>query len=201
MERVNDLIDVTRKDLKVVDQKGKGAAIQDISEHFCCNEQEVYNLILKGLTQRKVCGTAMNDYSSRSHALFTLKLKVTNHSTGKIRRSKLHLVDLGGSESAGKTGCDAQRLQEAKSLNQSLSTLSRCIVALTSNNVNHIPYRESKLTKILKESFGGNSKTCIIVTVSPHPMHGMETLNTLKYGARAQKISNKVQKNENMTKE
>lgn len=104
---------------------------------------------------------------------------------GSIKRGKLHLVDLAGSEKISKTGAVGNLLDEAKSINQSLTTLGRVIVALTDRSITHIPYRESKLTRILSESLGGNSKTCMIITVSPHPINDQETLSTLRYGARA----------------
>ncbi len=99
---------------------------------------------------------------------------------------------MAGSERISKTGCsNGKKLSEAKSINQSLSTLGRLINAYNDPNTSHIPYRDSKLTRILSESLGGNSKTCMIVTVSPHPLNKHETLSTLRYGSRAQKIKNK----------
>ena len=113
----------------------------------------------------------MNDASSRSHVLVTLTMEQINHQDGTIKKSKLYLVDLAGSENLAKTGAVGSRMKEGNSINLSLSTLSRVIFALTDEKINHIPYRESKLTRILMNALGGNSKTYIIVTVSPAPIH------------------------------
>ena len=110
---------------------------------------------------------------------------VTDHTKGQTKKSKLHLVDLGGSESVGKTNATGIRLEEAKSLNQSLSALGRVIFAHSDPKILHIPFRESKLTRLLNESLGGNAKTAMIVTVSPHKINEYETLSSLRYGSKA----------------
>ena len=107
---------------------------------------------------------------------------MNNNEDGSQKTGKLFLVDLAGSEKVGKTGASGQTLEEAKSINKSLTTLGKVIVALTDKKATHIPYRESKLTRILTESLGGNSKTCLIVTCSPHPFNDAETLSTLRFG-------------------
>lgn len=107
---------------------------------------------------------------------------MNNNADGSSKTGKLYLVDLAGSEKVGKTGAAGQTLEEAKSINKSLTTLGKVIVALTDKKATHIPYRESKLTRILTESLGGNSKTCLIVTCSPHPFNDAETLSTLRFG-------------------
>ena len=107
---------------------------------------------------------------------------MNNNQDGSSKTGKLYLVDLAGSEKVGKTGAAGQTLEEAKSINKSLTTLGKVIVALTDKKASHIPYRESKLTRILTESLGGNSKTCLIVTCSPHPFNDAETLSTLRFG-------------------
>jgi kinesin family protein 5 len=113
-----------------------------------------------------------------------------NNEDQSCKTGKLYLVDLAGSEKISKTGAEGQTLEEAKNINQSLSTLGKVIVALTDKKIHHIPYRESKLTRILSESLGGNSKTCLIITCSPHPYNELETLSTLRFGARARNIKN-----------
>ena len=105
-------------------------------------------------------------------------------SSGKsqIKVGKLNLVDLAGSEKISKTGATGTTLDEAKMINKSLTTLGKVITALTDKKSSHVPYRESKLTRILQESLGGNSRTCLIITASPHPYNEMETLGTLRFG-------------------
>lgn len=143
-----------------------------------------------GSSNRAVTATNMNAESSRSHSLFVLTLIMTNNEDQSMKTGKLYLVDLAGSEKISKTGAVGQTLEEAKNINQSLSTLGKVIVALTDKKIQHIPYRESKLTRILSESLGGNSKTCLIITCSPHPYNEQETLSTLRFGARARNIKN-----------
>ena len=112
---------------------------------------------------------------------------------------KLYLVDLAGSERIAKTGAEGQTLDEAKSINQSLTTLGKVIKALTTRNNTHVPYRESKLTRMLSESLGGNSKTCLIITCSPHPFNDQETLSTCRFGQRARSIKNNAKVNREYT--
>lgn len=114
-----------------------------------------------------------------------ITIVMTNKKDGTSKDGKLYLVDLAGSERMDKTGAQGLKLSEAKCINQSLSALDRVINAFNNHYINHIPYRESKLTHILADSFGGNSKTCMIVTVSPHPQNKNETLSTLRFGSRA----------------
>ena len=113
----------------------------------------------------------MNAESSRSHSIFILTVTMNNTADMSCKVGKLFLVDLAGSEKISKTGAEGQTLEEAKKINQSLTTLGKVIKALTDKNSSHIPYRESKLTRMLTESLGGNSKTCLIVTCSPHPFN------------------------------
>jgi kinesin family protein 5 len=124
---------------------------------------------------------------------------MNNADDGSSKTGKLYLVDLAGSEKIGKTGAVGQTLEEAKSINKSLTTLGKVIVALTDKKATHIPYRESKLTRILTESLGGNSKTCLIVTCSPHPYNDAETLSTLRFGQRARNIKNTPKVNREYT--
>ena len=124
---------------------------------------------------------------------------MNNQEDGSCKTGKLYMVDLAGSEKIGKTGAVGQTLEEAKSINKSLTTLGKVIVALTDKKATHIPYRESKLTRILSESLGGNSKTCLIITLSPHPFNDAETLSTLRFGARARNIKNTPKVNREYT--
>ena len=109
------------------------------------------------------------------------------------------MVDLAGSEKISKTGATGTTLDEAKMINKSLTTLGMVINALTDKKSNHIPYRDSKLTRILSESLGGNSKTCLVVTCSPSPFNDQETLSTLRFGSRARSIKNKPKVNREFT--
>lgn len=124
---------------------------------------------------------------------------MTNNDDGSCKTGKLYLVDLAGSEKILKSGAQGQQLEEAKNINLSLTTLGKVIIALTDPKTKHIPYRESKLTRMLTESLGGNSKTCLIVTCSPHPYNDAETLSTLRFGSRTRNIKNKPKVNREYT--
>mmetsp|Transcript_5616 Transcript_5616/g.8863 ORF Transcript_5616/g.8863 Transcript_5616/m.8863 type:complete len:174 (+) Transcript_5616:34-555(+) len=137
-----------------------------------------------------MASTAMNNQSSRSHSLFILTLLMTNTADGTSKSGRLYLVDLAGSERVSRSGASGQLLEEAKSINQSLSTLGKVILALTDKRITYIPYRDSKLTRILTESLGGNSKTCLVITCSPHSSNEAENLSTLRFGSRARNIKN-----------
>ena len=115
------------------------------------------------------------------------------------KTGKLYLVDLAGSEKISKTGATGTTLDEAKMINKSLTTLGKVITALTDKKATHIPYRESKLTRILQESLGGNSRTALIITCSPHPYNESETLSTLRFGTRARNIKNQPKVNREYT--
>lgn len=161
--------------------------------------EDVLSLIKKGQVNRSVASTNMNRESSRSHAIFTAYIRTTtvdieNHKT--IKSSKLNVVDLAGSERIKDTQAEGQRLKEACKINQSLTFLGRVINFLASDSkkksIQYVNYRESKLTHLLKDSLGGNSKTVIICTLNPNQMAYKETLSTLKFAERAKKIKNKA---------
>jgi len=139
----------------------------------------------KGIENRAVNATNMNAESSRSHSLVIFNIIHNNLKDLSTKISKLYLVDLAGSEKTSKTGATGQTLEEAKSINKSLTTLGLVIYNLTEAKKTHIPYRESKLTRILQESLGGNAKTCLIITCSPSRYNEAETLSTLRFGIRA----------------
>ena len=147
-----------------------------------------------GNRNRSVGETAMNKDSSRSHLLFMLYLESAEDSQGDEKKyvaSKLNLVDLAGSERINKTGAQGDRLQEAKNINLSLSALGNVISALVDGKSHHIPYRDSKLTRLLQDSLGGNTKTVMIANCSPADYNFDETLSTLRYASRAKFIKNK----------
>lgn len=157
------------------------------------------NLLKSGLQKRKIASTKLNDVSSRSHTIFTINLYKRQTSTSGlgelVRHSKINLVDLAGLENINKSGSINQRAKEAGSINQSLLTLGRVINSLSdkSTNANHVPYRESKLTRLLQDSIGGKTKTCLISTISPAKINLEETLSTLEYSLKVKNIENKPQ--------
>ena len=166
---------------------------------------DVDRLIKKGQANRTVAATNMNRESSRSHAIFTAYIRmrtIDKENQETLRFSKLNVVDLAGSERVKDTNAEGQRLKEACKINQSLTFLGRVINFLAeaqSKSKRHnayINYRESKLTHLLKDSLGGNSKTVIICTLNPNQMAIRETLSTLKFAERAKKIKNKARVNE-----
>lgn len=138
----------------------------------------------------------MNEGSSRSHSVFTITVSQRDINTNASRSGKLVLVDLAGSEMVRKTNASGQQLEEAKTINKSLSALGQVINALTDGKATHVPYRDSKLTRVLQDSLGGNSKTVLIVAVSPSSFNGPETVSTLRFGMRAKSIENKVTVNQ-----
>ena len=141
----------------------------------------------------------MNEHSSRSHSIFILTINQNNKKEGFSKVGKLYLVDLAGSEKLSKTGATGLTVDEAKLINKSLTTLGRVIYNLTDKKSNHVPYRDSKLTRVLQESLGGNSKTCLIITCSPSIYNESETLSTLRFGLRAKEIKNKPKINKEVT--
>lgn len=151
-------------------------------------------LLDQGKGNRKVGCTEMNKDSSRSHCVFTIIIEASE--AEQITKGKLNLVDLAGSERQSKTHAVGERLQEAKSINQSLSCLGNVISALVDGKSQHIPYRNSKLTRILQDSLGGNTKTIMIANLGPACYNQDETISTLRYANRAKNIKNKPKINE-----
>lgn len=137
----------------------------------------------------------MNEGSSRSHSVFTITVTQKDVRTNAMKSGKLQLVDLAGSEMVRKTGASGQQLEEAKMINKSLSALGQVINALTDEKATHVPYRDSKLTRVLQDSLGGNSKTVLIIAVSPSSFNAAETVSTMRFGMRAKSIENKVKIN------
>lgn len=145
--------------------------------------------------------TDMNEHSSRSHSVFLINVKQENLENQKKLSGKLYLVDLAGSEKVSKTGAEGSVLDEAKNINKSLSALGNVISALADGNKSHIPYRDSKLTRILQESLGGNARTTIVICCSPASFNESETKSTLDFGRRAKTVKNVVCVNEELTAE
>eukprot|EP01104_Vermistella_antarctica_P017093 TRINITY_DN5999_c0_g1_i1.p1 TRINITY_DN5999_c0_g1~~TRINITY_DN5999_c0_g1_i1.p1 ORF type:complete len:1108 (-),score=331.87 TRINITY_DN5999_c0_g1_i1:74-3397(-) len=190
MENVQDLLNPAKKALRIRESKEKGIYVDGLTEEFVTGPQDIADLIQLGNRSRAVSATAMNEGSSRSHSAFLVTIEQRSED-GSIKRGRMNLIDLAGSEKIGKTGATGQTLEEAKKINQSLSALGNCIHALTEGK-GHIPYRDSKLTRLLQESLGGNTKTTLVITASPHIFNYEETVSTLKFGSRAKTIKNHV---------
>ena len=176
----------------------KGIYVQNLTNAIVKTVPEIEKIMNAGMKHRKVGETAMNDQSSRSHSIFTIYIERSCIVQGqqKIRAGKLHLVDLAGSERQSKTHAQGDRLKEAQKINLSLSALGNVISALVDGKSIHIPYRDSKLTRLLQDSLGGNTKTVMIAAVSPADYNYDETLSTLRYASRAKSIKNKPKINE-----
>lgn len=201
MDKIKDLLDISKDNLTVHEDKNRVPFVKGASERFVCNPEEVMALIEEGKQNRHISVTNMNEHSSRSHSVFLINVKQENEETQKQLTGKLYLVDLAGSEKVSKTGAEGQTLDEAKNINKSLSALGNVISALAEGNKSHIPYRDSKLTRILQESLGGNSRTTIIICGSPASFNEYETKSTLEFGRRAKTIKNTVIVNEVLTAE
>lgn len=180
----------------------RGVIIKGLEEITVHNKNEVYQILEKGAAKRTTAATLMNAYSSRSHSVFSVTIhmkETTVDGEELVKIGKLNLVDLAGSENIGRSGAVDKRAREAGNINQSLLTLGRVITALVERTP-HVPYRESKLTRILQDSLGGRTRTSIIATISPASLNLEETLSTLEYAHRAKNILNKPEVNQKLTK-
>ncbi|KAI9706110.1 MAG: Kinesin heavy chain [Candelina mexicana] len=195
MERIRDLLAPQNDNLPVHEEKSRGVYVKGLLEIYVSSVQEVYEVMRRGGTARATAATNMNLESSRSHSIFVITITQKNVETGSAKSGQLFLVDLAGSEKVGKTGASGQTLEEAKKINKSLSALGMVINSLTDGKSTHIPYRDSKLTRILQESLGGNSRTTLIINCSPSSYNDAETLSTLRFGVRAKAIKNKAKIN------
>ncbi|KAL4222761.1 Kinesin-1 heavy chain [Mactra antiquata] len=201
MDKIRDLLDVTKTNLSVHEDKNKVTYVKGATERFVLSPEEVMEAIDEGKANRHVAVTNMNEHSSRSHSVFLINVKQENTETQKKLSGKLYLVDLAGSEKVSKTGAEGAVLDEAKNINKSLSALGNVISALAEGNKSHVPYRDSKLTRILQESLGGNARTTMIICCSPASYNESETKSTLLFGQRAKTIKNVVTVNEELTAE
>ncbi|CUA77623.1 Kinesin-like protein bimC [Aspergillus nidulans FGSC A4] [Rhizoctonia solani] len=189
--------------LKIFDDVAKkGTFIQGLEEAHVRDAQDAIEILRKGSERRQIAATKFNDHSSRSHSIFTLTVhtkETSSDGNDLIKTGKLNLVDLAGSENIGRSGAENKRAREAGMINQSLLTLNRVITALVEKSP-HVPYRESKLTRLLQDSLGGRTKTCIIATVSPARCNMEETLSTLDYAFQAKAIRNRPELNSRITR-
>jgi kinesin family protein 5 len=195
MERIRDLLNPVNDNLPVHEEKNRGVYVKGLLEVYVSSVPEVYEVMRRGGAARAVAATNMNQESSRSHSIFVVTITQKNLETGSMKSGQLFLVDLAGSEKVGKTGASGQTLEEAKKINKSLSALGMVINSLTDGKSTHIPYRDSKLTRILQESLGGNSRTTLIINCSPSSYNDSETVSTLRFGMRAKTIKNKAKVN------
>ncbi|XP_011156541.2 kinesin-like protein KIF14 isoform X2 [Solenopsis invicta] len=210
-EKIHDLLANTnglkKAPLKVREHPVFGPYVVDLSQHCVQNYKDLQTWLKVGNSQRATAATGMNEKSSRSHSIFSIILTQAhlNNQTDcepldANRRSKINLVDLAGSERLSQTSATGDRLREGVSINKSLLTLGKVIASLTENTNNRkqgfVPYRESVLTWLLKESLGGNSRTAMLGTVSPANIHVDETLATLRYACQARAIVNRIRINE-----
>ncbi|RIA82439.1 P-loop containing nucleoside triphosphate hydrolase protein, partial [Glomus cerebriforme] len=195
MEKIRDLLNPQNDNLFIHEEKNKGVYVKGLSEVYVNSVQKVYEIMKYGSNSRKIAYTNMNAESSRSHSIFIITVNQKNLNDGSIKSGKLSLVDLAGFEKIDKTDASGQTLKEAKKINKSLLALSIVINALTDEKSTYIPYRDSKLTRILQESLGGNSKTTLIINCSPSSFNEAETLSTLRFGMRVKSIKNQVRIN------
>ena len=218
-EELHDLLDfgssnttvidrfMQKKDVTIREEKNGNISVYGLREEKVTCYEELAACLDKGSNFRSTASTLMNNCSSRSHAIFTVTIeqhviddlyetdasKKVADSSEEFMVAKFHFVDLAGSERAKRTGATGNTLKEGISINKGLLALGNVISALTeeSRKSNHVPYRDSKLTRILQDSLGGNSRTSMIACVSPAEINFEETLNTLKYASRARNIKNK----------
>ncbi|KAM9346933.1 kinesin heavy chain-like [Symphorus nematophorus] len=201
LDKIRDLLDVSKTNLAVHEDKNRVPYVKGCTERFVSSPDEVMDVIDEGKANRHVAVTNMNEHSSRSHSIFLINIKQENVETEMKLSGKLYLVDLAGSEKVSKTGAEGAVLDEAKNINKSLSALGNVIAALSEGTKTHVPYRDSKMTRILQDSLGGNCRTTIIICCSPSVYNEAETKSTLMFGQRAKTIKNTVSVNLELTAE
>ena len=193
-EVMYDLLTQQSSDIKIQENPETGIVIEGLSEVYLSSIDEFFEYVDLSQSNRKVAETKLNHNSSRSHCILILEVTQSFKKEKLIKKGTLNLVDLAGSEKVSKTGAVGLTLEEAKKINLSLSTLGNVIHALTHKS-EHIPYRDSKLTRLLKESLGGNYKTSLIVTCSPHSYNLDEVISSLLFAKRVKTIKNVVKVN------
>ncbi|XP_015270648.1 PREDICTED: kinesin-like protein KIF3C [Gekko japonicus] len=199
-EEIRDLLakDQSKK-MELKENPETGVYIKDLSSFVTKNVKEIEHVMNLGNQNRSVGSTNMNEYSSRSHAIFVITVECSEigpDGEDHIRVGKLNLVDLAGSERQSKMGTQGERPKEASKINLSLSALGNVISALVDGKSTHIPYRDSKLTRLLQDSLGGNAKTIMVATLGPASHSYDESLSTLRFANRAKNIKNKPRVNE-----
>ncbi|CAJ1401673.1 unnamed protein product [Effrenium voratum] len=199
-EEIRDLLSKNPKErCELKDSPNSGVYVKDLSAFVVKSTDEMHKILDAGLANRAVSATQMNETSSRSHSIFMITVEQSARGVDgadHIRVGKLNMVDLAGSERQSKTGATGERLKEATKINLSLSALGNVISALVDGKSSHIPYRDSKLTRLLQDSLGGNTKTVMVANVGPADYNYDETMSTLRYAYRAKNIKNKPRINE-----
>ena len=198
-ETVNDLLDVTKKNLEIRESLQRGVFVNNLTEiPIGSNYDKAMQLLKQGEAVRVTAETKLNDKSSRSHSIFRLFLEITRTIDNKQKTlvSQLNLIDLAGSENVSKAKTDGIRMKEGSNINKSLLALSNVIQKLSSNPKSFVNYRDSKLTRLLQPALAGNSKTMIICTVTEAIPSYSETLNTLLFGTKAKSIKTSIKVNE-----
>ncbi|KAJ4719296.1 Kinesin-like protein [Melia azedarach] len=191
MEKVRDLFDLSKDNIQLKESRVQGILLSGVTEISVFNSGEALQNLASGIANRAVGETQMNMASSRSHCIYIFTVQQEFTKEKRMKAGKLVLVDLAGSEKAEKTGAEGRVLDEAKTINKSLSALGNVINALTCGppgKTNHIPYRDSKLTRILQDALGGNSRTALLCCCSPSCSNASESLSTLRFGTRAKHI-------------
>uniref|UniRef100_A0A8C3HXK6 Kinesin-like protein n=1 Tax=Chrysemys picta bellii TaxID=8478 RepID=A0A8C3HXK6_CHRPI len=200
LDKIRDLLDVTKTNLSVHEDKNRVPYVKGCTERFVSSPEEILDVIDEGKSNRHVAVTNMNEHSSRSHSIFLINIKQENMETEQKLSGKLYLVDLAGSEKVSKTGAEGAVLDEAKNINKSLSALGNVISALA-EGTSYVPYRDSKMTRILQDSLGGNCRTTMFICCSPSSYNDAETKSTLMFGQRAKTIKNTASVNLELTAE
>ncbi|KAI5749788.1 hypothetical protein M8J76_010202 [Diaphorina citri] len=200
-EEIRDLLDKDQsKRYELRENPDSGVYVKNLQSYICKNVKEIEQVMQNGNFNRTIGATNMNEHSSRSHAIFIITIEMSDvredSSMSQVRVGKLNLVDLAGSERQSKTGATGKRLKEASKINLSLSALGNVISALVDGKNIHVPYRDSKLTRLLQDSLGGNSKTLMIANIGPASYNYEESLTTLRYANRAKNIKNQPRVNE-----
>lgn len=199
-EEIRDLLGKDQNNkLEVKERPDIGVYVKDLTGYVVNNADDLDRIMVIGNKNRVTGATAMNACSSRSHAIFTITVEssqIGDDGQQHVKMGKLHLVDLAGSERQSKSKATGVRLREATKINLSLSTLGNVISALVDGQSLHVPYRNSKLTRLLQDSLGGNSKTLMCANISPADLNYDETISTLRYANRAKNIKNCARVNE-----
>ncbi len=203
------MLEPSNENIRIREDPENGVYLEGVEWITVKSPEDCKNVFLSGEKNRTVASTKMNAHSSRSHAIMIVKVEkgilispdkikeIANQSQDFLKKERvmtkslLFLVDLAGSERVKKTGADAVRLNEAKKINFSLLVLGNCIKSLSDAKGGHVSYRDSKLTRLLQESLGGNAKTSLIVTISPSSYNTDETISSLGFGQKAMKVQNK----------
>lgn len=199
-ETIRDLFVQDGQPLMLCEDSDKGAKVSGLTERYPASATEVFELLEYGNKNRRQSPTAANEVSSRSHAVLQIQVHQKDRTadvSASVKMGKLSLIDLAGSERAAVSENRGERLKEGANINRSLLALGNCINSLGEKykKGQHVPYRNSKLTRLLKDSLGGNCRTVMIAAISPSPLSYEDTLNTLKYANRAKNIKTNVTRN------